>query len=202
MPTLLEERHDILQAIYERRAVRAYTAQRPDDGIIQTLLDAAVQAPTAMHSEPWVFVVIQDQALLKRLSDRAKAILLKEMRSGCELTTDPAVKKRLERMLGDPSFNIFYDAGTLIVICRKHLGPYAEADCWLAAENLMLAACARHLGTCCIGFAIAVLNGPDVKRELKVPDDITAVAPIIVGFPRGTIERVSRQPPQVLSWIR
>jgi nitroreductase len=202
MSTLLEERHDILQAIYGRRAVRAYTAERPDDGIIRTVLDAAVQAPTAMHAEPWGFVVVQDKALLKRLSDRAKAILLDDMKSGRELTTDPAVKARLQRTLGDPSFNIFYDAGTLIVTCRKHLGPYTEADCWLAAENLMLAACARGLGTCCIGFAIAVLNEPDIKEELKIPDDITAVVPIILGFPRGTVEPVSRKPPQVLSWIR
>jgi nitroreductase len=202
MSTLLEERHDTLQAIYERRAVRAYTAERPDDGMIRTILDAAVQAPTAMHAEPWVFVVVQDKALLKRLSDRAKVILLDDMKSGRELTADPGVKARLERTLGDPSFNIFYDAGTLIVICRKALGPYAEADCWLAAENLMLAACARDLGTCCIGFAIAVLNEPDVKGELKIPDDITAVVPIIVGFPHGTVEPVSRKAPQVLSWIR
>jgi nitroreductase len=202
MSTLLEGRHDILQTIYQRRAVRAYTAERPDDGMIRTVLDAAVQAPTAMRAEPWVFVVVQDKALLKRLSDRAKAVLLEAMKSGRELTTDPTVKARLERTLGDPSFNIFYDAGTLVVICRKHLGPYTEADCWLAAENLMLAACARDLGTCCIGFAIAVLNEPDVKEELKIPDDITAVVPIIVGFPRGTVELVSRRPPQVLSWIR
>jgi nitroreductase len=182
--------------------VRAYTGERPDDGLIRTILDAAVQAPTAMHAEPWVFVVVQDKVLLKRLSDRAKVFLLNDMKSGRELTTGPVVKARLERTLGDPSFNIFYDAGTLVVICRKHLGPYTEADCWLAAENLMLAACARDLGTCCIGFAIAVLNEPDVKEELKIPDDITSVVPIIVGFPRGTVEPVSRKPAQILSWIR
>ena len=40
------------------------------------LLDAAVHAPTAMHQEPWKFVVIQDRALLRRLSDRAKALAI------------------------------------------------------------------------------------------------------------------------------
>jgi len=202
MSTLIEERHDILRAIYERRAVRAYTAERLSENVIRALLDAAIQAPTAMHVEPWAFVVVQDKVLLKRLSDRAKAILLDDIKAGRELTQDASTKSRLLRTLGDPSFNIFYDAGTLIVICRKHLGPYTEADCWLAAENLMLAACAKDLGTCCIGFAIPVLNEADVKDELKIPDEITAVVPIIVGFPRGAVEPVSRKPSQVLTWIR
>lgn len=202
MTTLLEEPQDLLQAIYHRRAVRAYTAERPGDGAIRELLDAAVQAPTAMHLEPWAFVVVQDQAVLKRYSDRAKAMLLEDIKAGGELARDAVTKSRLLAMLGDPSFNIFYDAGTLIVICRKPAGPYAEADCWLAAENLMLAARAKDLGTCCIGFAIPMLNSPDVKRDLGIPDDVAAVVPIIVGFPRGAVETVSRKPPQILRWVK
>ena len=68
------------------------------------------------------------------------------------------------------------DAGTLVVICRKPDGRYAEADCWLAAENFMLAACAKQLGTCCIGFAVPVLNVPDIKREVGIPQDAPAAA--------------------------
>jgi len=202
MSTLLEEPQDILHAIYHRRAVRAYTAEQPDDGAIRKLLDAAVHAPTAMHLEPWAFVVVQDKAALKRYSDRAKVMLLDDIKAGGALAQDASMKSRLLAMLGDPSFNIFYDAGTLIVICRKPAGPYAEADCWLAAENLMLAAYAKDLGTCCIGFAIPVLNSPDVKRELGIPEDAAAVVPIIVGFPRGAIETVPRKPPQVLRWVK
>jgi len=166
------------------------------------LLDAAVQAPTAMHMEPWAFVVVQDRALLRRCSDRAKTMLLDGLKAGQELAQDPAMKQRLVAMLSDASFNIFYDAGTLVVICHRPLGPFAEADCWLAAENLMLAACDKHLGTCCIGFAVPVLNAPDVKQELRIPADVTVIAPVIVGFPRGPVASVTRKPPEVLHWVR
>ena len=202
MEPVLEERQDILQAIYHRRAVRAYTAQRPDDDVIRNLLDAAVQAPTAMHTEPWAFVIVQDKALLRRLSDRAKTLLLEKLAAGAADAMDRRLQYRMIAMLREPSFNVFYDAGTLVVICRKPLGPYAEADCWLAAENLMLAACAKGLGTCCIGFAIPVLNTPDVKHDLGIAEELAAVVPIIVGFPRGTPEPVSRKSPQILRWIR
>lgn len=46
------------------------------------------------------------------------------------------------------------------------------ADCWLAAENLMLSACALGLGTCCIGSAIPALNSPEAKSELGISADV------------------------------
>jgi nitroreductase len=50
---------------------------------------------------------------------------------------------------------VFYDA--LIVIGARRRGPVVVADCWLAAENLMLAVCALGPGTCCIGSAVPAL---------------------------------------------
>lgn len=46
--------------------------------MIRELLDAAVQAATAMHIEPWAFVLMQDKLHLKALlrpreSDAARA---------------------------------------------------------------------------------------------------------------------------------
>lgn len=93
----------------------------------------------------------------------------------------------ISAQFANPEFCVFYDAGTLIVICAKPMGPFAVADCWLAAENLMLAACAMGLGTCCIGSAVPALNTVDAKAELGIPLDVTAVAPIIVGVPSGSI---------------
>jgi nitroreductase len=194
--------YDVLQAIYNRRAVRAYTAAQPPDNVIRDLLAAAVQAPTAMHAEPWGFAIVQDRAALKRWSDRAKAMMLEPAIAVGWGSAARAAAHEHRALLADPAFNIFYDAGTLIVICRRQEGRFADADCWLAAENLMLAATARGLGTCCIGFAVGVLNEPDVRRELGIPAQGAAVAPIILGTPRGAPAGVSRQAPQVLQWLR
>jgi len=177
-----------MDAINTRRSVRAYTDKHPDDELINELLKAAVQAPTAMHQEQWAFAVVQNKVLLKRYSDRAK-----------EAAT---VAARHPEMLDDPGFNIFYDAGTLIVICCRQSGPFAEADCWLAAENLMLAAAVKGLATCCIGFGVQVLNTPEVKRELHIPHEGVAVAPIILGYARGSVAAVPRKAPEILSWTR
>ena len=76
------------------------------------------------------------------------------------------------------------------------------ADCWLAAENLMLAAYALELGSCCIGLAVPVFNDAGVKVELGIPADVVAVAPIIVGVPTGATPAVSRKPTDILHWAR
>jgi nitroreductase len=75
------------------------------------------------------------------------------------------------------------------------------ADCWLAAENLLLAAYAQGLGTCVIGFAVSALNTPEWKAELKIPSEMTAIAPMIVGVPAGVTPPVPRKPPEIISWI-
>jgi nitroreductase len=57
-----------LDAIFMRRSIRACAPDRLDEETVGSLLDAAVQAPTAMHTELWASVVVQDRATLKRLS--------------------------------------------------------------------------------------------------------------------------------------
>jgi len=195
---LAEAKLDTMSAIYRRRAIRSYSAEKIDKAAIERLLDAAVHAPTAVHREPWAFVVIQNKECLRRYSDRAKSLLLAQQEA--KSFFGEAEPKALAA-LSDPNFNIFYDAGTLVVIGCKARGPFVEADCWLAAENLMLAATAEGFGTCCIGFAVGVLNTPEVKRELGIPEAGAAVAPIIIGVPRGPSPAGTRKPAEVLSWV-
>ena len=186
---------DVRDTIYARRSVRSYTGQKLDRATIRELLDAAIHAPTAIHEEPWQFLVIQDEGALKRLSDRAKELFAAEVRR-LHLDHGP----RGLDAFSQPGFNVFYDAGTLIVICGRPLGPFVVADCWLAAENLMLAARGLGLGSCVIGSAVAALNEAGTKRDLGIPADSTAIAPIIVGTPRGEWPRSRRKAPEILGW--
>lgn len=184
-----------LDAIYQRRSVRHYSSEVIKKETIEALLDAAVHAPTAMHEEPWAFAVIQDKALLKRLSGVTKALVREEAK-----TYDEVRAKHMLEIVNQPDFNVFYNAGTLIVTYGRFDGPFVAADCWLAAENLMLAARAMGLGSCVIGFAVPGLNTEGSKRELGIPAEYTAYAPIIIGVPSGETSSVPRKKPEVASW--
>ncbi len=146
-----------------------------------------------MNSQPWAFVVIQDKVLLKTYSDRAKQICIEAFKTG---STEGALKD----MLSDPSFNIFYNSGTLIVICAQPNGQHPDWDCCLAAQNLMLTAHDMGFGSCPIGLAWPLFEQEDVKKALNIPANYAAVMPIIVGYPRGKPSPVERNPPDIRSW--
>jgi nitroreductase len=189
---LIGDDMDLRDAIYGRRAVREFTTEPVNEELLRRLIDAAIQAPSAVNQQPWLFTIIRDKQLLARISTEAKAHMLR---------TSPAAlaSQHFLHVLNDPKFDIFYDAPALIVISAA-AGPWAVADCALAAENLMLAAHAAALGTCWIGFAQGWLETPEGKSVLKLSDTDVPVAPIIVGHPKSAPPAVSRKPPRI-DWV-
>lgn len=153
-----------------------------------------------MQTEPWLFLVIQDEPTLKRYSDVAKAMKVAELESQPDrYWPDPARRERVLTELRDPEFSIFHNAPVLIVICARSTGPFVEADCWLAAENLMLAACALGLGSCVVGAALAAFRTPEARDELGLPRTSFAVAPIVIGIPSGPTDQTpARRQPEVI----
>ncbi len=183
---------DLEDAIMSRRSVREYTADPIDEPTIRRLIDAAVHAPNAVNQQPWTFTVVRNQAVLDRVSLEAKDHMRANMPPGVHSTRFP--------MLGDPHFHIFYHAPALILISAIAPGPWIVEDCALAAENLMLAACAAGLGSCWIGFAQGYLNTPEGKQALGLPGATVPVAPIIVGRPKGVSPAVARKQPEI-RWV-
>lgn len=185
----------VQDAIKQRSSVRSYRPGKLPWATITALLAAAVRAPTAEHAEPWAFVVVQDTDLLKRVSDRARLLFADEPHQALLHQGGRALD-----IFAKHDFNVFHDAGTLIVIGSQSEGPFVAADCWLAAGTLMLAACAMGLGTCVVGSAIAGLNLPETKAEIGVAADFTAVAPVVVGIPAESTPASSRREPCVIAW--
>lgn len=184
---------DVDDAIAGRRAVRQYTREPVARELILHLIDAAIHAPSAVNQQPWTFTVIQDQAVLERVSDEAKRHLLASI-GGEEAAGG------FRAQLGDPRFHIFYHAPALILIAASAAGPWIVEDCALAAQNLMLAAHGAGLGSCWIGFAQGYLGSPEGKRALGLPEAWVPVAPIIVGHAAAPAPAVPRKAPEI-RWI-
>lgn len=183
---------ELLEAINGRRSVREYTEAPVDDAVLHELIGAAIQAPSAINQQPWSFIVVKDPARLTRISDQAKSYLL---RASLGAPAHP-----FREMLNDPQFHIFYHAPVVVVIAAAEATDWAVEDCALAAENLMLAAYAKGLGTCWIGFAQHWLATSDGKAALGVPANYAPIAPIAVGHPRRQPPPVPRKDPEV-RWI-
>ncbi len=185
---------DFNEVITNRQSIREYTAQAVDERTIHRLIDAAVRAPNAVNQQPWTFTVVRDQTVLDRISRNAKSHML---------TTMPASlhSDHFRSLLNDPNFHIFYRAPVMILISAKAEGPWIVEDCALAAENLMLAACAAGLGTCWIGFAQGFLNTWDGKNLLGLPAAWVPVAPIIVGHPKAAAPAPAPRKEPEVRWV-
>lgn len=183
---------DLMEAIAGRRSVRAYTGEPLTREQIQRLLEAAVLAPSGMNTQPWVFGVVQDAALLRDLNARAKAHLLSTI-------DDASPLAGYRDNLANPDTDLFYGAPALVVVYAKP-AVTSQIDGCLAAQNIMLAAYGMGLGTCWIGLSHGLLATPEVKAELGVPAECALVAPVIVGKPADWPPAVERQAPQVAYW--
>lgn len=178
------------EAIYGRRAIRDYLPEPVSDETITELIDAAIQAPNAINLQPWAFSVVQDRDLLSEISARALEILKEQ-----------PLPPELRAMIDAPGWNIFYNAGTLIVICARPIGERADWDCCLAGENMMLAARDRGLGSCVIGFARPALDLPDIRTKLRIPEEYQVILPIILGYAKQFPHSPGRRAPELLSWL-
>ena len=183
---------DLKDAIYGRRAVREYTSEPVSRDLLDRLIDAAIQAPSAVNQQSWSFVVVREQALLDRISRESKAYMLANLPA--------ASPDHFREMLGNPEFQIFYHAPAMILISATAKGEWNVEDCSLAAENLMLTAFAAGLGSCWIGFAQKWLGTPAGREALALPASHVPVAPIIVGHPKSSAPPVPRKAPAIY-WI-
>lgn len=182
---------DFMDVLYGRRAVRDYKPDPVPHAILAELIAAAAAAPSAMNHQPWAFIVIGGQDRLERLGREAKRHYLDTLVPG-----SPADAYRDK--LASEDFHLFHNAPALVVICATKDEAQAREDCCLAAENLMLTAFAKGLGTCWIGFSRPWFNLPHVKAELGIPDTLFPVAPIVVGHPGLIPGPTPRTAPEII----
>jgi nitroreductase len=184
---------ELLKAIYQRRAVRDFADTTVSRALVHEVILAAVQAPSALNLQPWAFAVFHGRERLAGYSRRAKQHLL--------ATTDASfgLDPRIDQY-ANVAANLFHGADTLVLICAKP-GRFSPAeDCFLAAQNLMLAAHALGLGSCPVGFARPWFNRAEVKAELGIPPHHEAVLPIVLGHPAHPPPAATRQEPEISCW--
>jgi nitroreductase len=184
---------ELMEVIRTRRAVREYSDAAMERSTIQSLLEAAIQAPSAMNLQPWAFAVLLDRQRIDDYAERAKAWLVQ--------SSQVALSAEAHEILEQPGFTVFYHAPALVLVLATSAGTQASEDCCLAAENLMLAARDHGIGTCWIGFARPWLDLPETKRELGLPEQYQVVAPIVLGVPKAWPEPHGRKQAEI-HWLK
>ena len=147
---------EALQAILTRRSIRRYTSQPVNDDTVTELLNAAMSAPTA-GNEPWHFVVIRDRATLDAVPTfHPHSQMLKQAQVAIAVCGDPTVETLKGRWL---------------------------LDCAAAAENILIAANARGLGSCWVGIYPVEERILALRDILGIPGHVTPLCMVSIGYP-------------------
>jgi nitroreductase len=150
---------ETLALILGRRSIRVYAPGEISETTINTLLEAAMAAPSAMTKDPWRFVIVRNSTMLSSLA--------KALPGG--------------QMLAAANVGILV-AGDLEASFERHLG-YLVQDCAAAIENLLLCAHALGLGACWVGVYPSETSSTRVKQLLSLPLSVVPVAVISLGPP-------------------
>lgn len=143
--------HNILQ----RTSVREYITDKPiEQGKIDTLLRAAMAAPSGMDRRPWEFVVVNKREILDSL----------------------AANLSNARMLAH--------APLAVIVCgNERTSSYWYLDCAAAAQNILLTACSLGLGAVWTA-AFPYEDRMDVIRScVCLPGDVKPLCIIPIGYP-------------------
>ena len=173
-----------LEVIKARTSIRSFTGEKLTEEQINTLLDAAMSAPTDANIQPWRFIVI----------------------------TDDVIKSGL--YTGEKHKHMVETAGAVIIVCgqtTRMARPHGAAedadpvempnrywfeDCSAATENLLLAATALDLGAVWLSCYPVDRIVNRIRAYLDIPENVTPLAIVPVGYPAENPEPKDKWNPE------
>ena len=160
----------VMENILSRKSVRSYTEQKLTDAQIETMLRAAMAAPSGSNIQPWHIVVLTDPSEYDTIFEgNFNMEKFKQAAAVFVMCADTTVT-RTPRGGGDP---VTVPNGTW----RDDLGA--------ATENLLLAAESMGLGACWTASYPDVNRYMPPKKALGLPDTVLPYAIVPVGYPAG-----------------
>jgi nitroreductase len=182
---------DFQELLIKRRSVRNFQKKDVPIDVVREIVREACMAPSARHTQPWKFIVINDRDMIKKLSDESKNNILADMADAPDSPHKP-----YEAALMNERFNVFWNAPCLILIYGPNEHDFLDCDCSLAAAYLMFSATEKGLGTCWIGLG-GHIRDPQLREEIGLTEDDRIIAPIILGYPKSIPEPRERKEPEV-----
>ena len=163
------ELNPTLSVIMKRRSIRKYLDRPVEHEKLAAVVRCGINAPSAVNRQPWQVRVVEDQQLIQDISEVYR-------------------QENAEQVRRDPSFkNMFRNAPNLICVCAANEGMWSQHDCGLLGENMMLAAEAMGLGTCCLGGPVRWLNSSEKARfflqRLDIPAGYQLLYILAIGYP-------------------
>ena len=165
------------ELIMSRRSIRNYKDSAISREVLDEILTCGVNAPNAMNRQMYEIRVLSP-ALIDSLSS--------------------AVIKDNPKMAERPGFkNIFVNAPCVICVAYDSSSSMSQIDCGLLGENIMLAAWAKGIGSCCLRSSPRMIkDSPSAKpylEKLGFSEGYEFIYCIALGYPNETPDAKPRK---------
>ncbi|MBQ0060678.1 MAG: nitroreductase family protein [Bacteroidales bacterium] len=150
---------DFKDLIKQRRSIRKFTEQEIDKEDVVTLMRAALMSPSSKSTRGWEFVLVDDKAMLERLSQTRE--------KGAELIAGAAM--------------------AIVVMANPEVSDVWVEDASIAALNIQLQAEDLGLGSCWVQVrnrftADGVPTDDAIHELLGIPANLRVLNMVAVGY--------------------
>ena len=165
--------------ILTRVSVREFTGEKISEAQLDTLLRAAMSAPSAINKQPWAFIVVTDEAVIAKLGEALP----------------------YSRCSNHPAGAII-PCGDLTKAIPGEMANFWINDVSAATENLLLAAHAMGLGAVWTGLHPDMTRAKMVQEMLGLPEHIIPLCVVPVGVPAEQPEVKDKFKPENIHYNR
>ena len=189
-------------------STRAIKRLKPDpvpDELIRKVLDAGTMAPSGVNTQPWEFLVVRDPGTKTWVQERY--LHFARQRFGSLVESLEGVDTPHARMLRTVMHlaEHLHEVPVLLFVCghrdwpasvpvEKRVGkaPPPYGSIYPCVQNMLLACRAIGLGASLT--TVHHMFEAELAEHLGVPDEVSLVALLPIGFPRGRFGPVTRKP--------
>jgi nitroreductase len=164
----------------ERRSIRKYKPEQIPEDALQAIICAGTYAPSAGGRQSPFIVVCQNETINAELGKINKATFKGRMSTATSYISkeQPSIADNADLPSG------FYGAPTVITLFGPKGFLHAEADCYVMAENMVLAAYSLGIGSCIVARAGDTFSselGERLQKEWGINEGYEARVHITLG---------------------
>lgn len=166
--------NECLALIANRYSCRDFTDRLPSDEILDAIVTAAIQSPSAVNRQPWQVILVKDQRVIEEIEAASIDYFRHE---------DPTAYQRIQ----ERGNGIFYNAKSLIVLAiDRNYKDAALLDAGILTQSIVLAAESLGLNTLICGMARTAFmhdqRSEKLKERLSFPEDYDFAVAVLLGY--------------------
>ena len=151
----------MIEAIAKRKSVRNFADKKVESEKVESLLKAAMRAPSGINGQPWEFIVIDDRAVMDEIRAMNPAARALQSAAVAIVVVEKEIPFRVEKGL-------------------EWLGPQDLGAC---TENILLQAVEEGLAACWMGVGPGTEGQAKLGQLLGVPAGMKVYSMVGIGYP-------------------